>query len=156
MLGMNTLREPRAVRVGRAVHVNVLVLGNRCLEAAEEICLSEGITHSQYVALWTLCLADDPEAGLPMGAVTDGLLTRSSDTTRLIDRLERAGLVARLPNPNDRRSVLVRATAEGHRVFGAVTPKLQDYHRRQWAGLSAAEVDTLNHLLAKVLWADAE
>jgi DNA-binding MarR family transcriptional regulator len=134
----------------------VLLLGNRCLEAAEEICLSEGITHSQYVALWTLCLADHPEAGLSIGAVADGLLTRASDTTRLIDRLGRAGLVERLPNPSDRRSVLVRPTREGHRVFAAVTPKLQEYHRRQWTSLSTAELDTLNQLLAKALWGDAE
>ena len=75
----------------------------------EEICREAGLTHPQYVALWTLCLTDDPDAGLPIGAVADGLLNRASDTTRLIDRLERAGLVERLPNPDDRRGVLVRA-----------------------------------------------
>lgn len=146
------LREPRAVRVGRDVHVNVLLLGNRSLDVMEEICHAAGITHQQYVALWTLCLTEDPDAGLPMGAVADGLLTRASDTTRLVDRLERAGLAERLPHPTDRRSVLVRATTEGHRVFAAVTPKLQEYHRHQWSNLSAAEVDTLNTLLSKALW----
>ena len=130
------VREPRAVRVGRDVHVNVLLLANRSLDALEEICQADGITHQQYVALWTLCLADDPDAGLPVGAVADGLLNRASDTTRLIDRLEKAGLAERLPNPNDRRSVLVRATAAGRRVFAAVTPKLQEFHRRQWSALS--------------------
>ena len=66
--------------------------------------------------------------------------------------MERAGLAERLPNPNDRRSVLVRATAAGRRVFAAVTPKLQEFHRRQWSGLTSAEVDTLHDLLAKALW----
>ena len=65
------------------------------------------------MALWVLCLADDPDAGLPIGAVADGLLNRASDTTRLIDRLERAGLAERFPNPADRRGVLVRATRAG-------------------------------------------
>ena len=54
-----------------------------------------------------------------------------------------------------RRSVLVRATPAGRRVFAAVTPKLQEFHRRQWSGLSASEVDTLHDLLAKALWGDA-
>ena len=149
------VQEPRAVRVGRDVHVNVLLLANRNLDALEEICNEHGLTHQQYVALWTLCLADDPDAGLPVGAVADGLLNRASDTTRLIDRMEKAGLAERLPNPTDRRSVLVHATAEGRRVFAAVTPKLQEFHRRQWSGLSTAEVDTLRGLLAKALWGGA-
>lgn len=148
------VREPRAVRVGRDVHVNVLLLANRSLDALEEICQAHGITHQQYVALWTLCLADEPDAGLAVGAVADGLLNRASDTTRLIDRLEKAGLAERLPNPNDRRSVLVRATPDGQRVFAAVTPDLQEFHRGQWSALSTAEVDTLRDLLAKALWGD--
>jgi DNA-binding MarR family transcriptional regulator len=81
-------------------------------------------------------------------------LNRASDSTRLIDRLERAGLAERLPNPSDRRSVLVRATARGRRVFAKVTPRLQEYHRHQWSNLSAAEVDTLNRLLAQALWGE--
>src|SRR6476659_8527199 len=84
--GPGARREPRAVRVGRDVHLNVLLLANRAMERLEEICRSEGITHSQYVALWTLCLSDDADVGIPVGAVADGLLARAADTTRLIDR----------------------------------------------------------------------
>lgn len=148
-------REPKAVRIGREVHVNALLLANRSLAGLEQLCQAHGITHSQYVALWTLCLTEDPAAGLPMSAVADGLLNRAADATRLIDRLERAGLAERVPHPTDRRSVLVRATPAGRRVFETVTPTLQDYHRHQWSALSAAEVDTLNALLTKALWGDA-
>src|SRR5215831_18138823 len=129
------LRESRAVRQGRAIHINALLLANRNLDEFEEICAPYGVTHPQYVALWTLCLPENPDAGLPVGAVADGLLNRAADTTRLIDRLVRAGLAERLANPDDRRSVLVRATAKGKRVFANVTPKLQEFHRRQFPNL---------------------
>lgn len=145
-------RESRDVTVGRDVHLNVLLLADRGLATLDEICRRAGITHQQYVALWTLCLADDPDAGIPIGSVADGLLNRASDTTRLIDRLERAGMAERLPNPDDRRSVLVRATAAGRRAFAEVTPELQRYHRRQWSNLDRDELDTLHRLLAKALW----
>ena len=145
-------REPRAVRVAREVHVNVLLLANRSLDQLEAICRAEGLTHSQYVALWTLCLSDDRKVGLPVSAVADGLLNRASDATRLIDRLERAGLVERLRNPMDRRGVLVRATEEGRRRFEVVTPKLQEFHRSQWSNLTKGEVDQLRQLLGKALW----
>jgi DNA-binding MarR family transcriptional regulator len=144
--------EPREVVVARGVHLNVLLLADRNMEALEAICQEHGITHQQYVALWTLCLADDTDAGIPVGAVADGLLNRASDVTRLIDRLARAGLAERLPNPSDRRSVLVRATPAGRRTFDSVTPDLQEFHRRQWSNLSRVEIDDLNQLLAKAMW----
>ena len=87
--------------------------------------------------------------------MSDGLLNRASDTTRLLDRLEKAGLVERLPNPADRRGVLVRATPEGRERFEAVTPKLQQFHATQWANLSHAEMRELHRLLAKALWGSA-
>lgn len=154
-MGLSQLDEPVAVRTGRDVHLNVLLLANRNLEVLDEICQSRGITHAQYIALWTLCLTDDPDAGLPMGAVADGLLNRAADATRLVDRLEKAGLAERLPNPADRRSVLVRSTADGRRVFAAVTPRLQEFHQRQWSHLSATELEQLEGLLLKALWGDA-
>ena len=140
------------MRVGRDVHLNVLLLANRALEQLEEICRSEGITHSQYVALWTLCLSDDADVGIPVGAVADGLLARAADTTRLIDRLEKVGLVERLRNPNDRRGVLVRATPQGRARFAAVTPRIQAFHAGQWANLTASEVGELGRLAGKALW----
>jgi hypothetical protein len=70
-----------------------------------------GISEAQYVALWVLCLGDDPSAGL----------------------------AERLPNPADRRGVLVRATPAGRKVFARITPKLREYHHAQWANLTRRE-----------------
>ena len=145
-------REPRAIRIARDVHLNVLLLASRSLDQLEELCKAHGITHSQYVALWTLCLTEDPDAGLPVSTVADGLLNRASDATRLIDRLEKAGLAERLPNPQDRRGVLVRATREGRKRFAKVTPDLQAFHATQWSHLSAPEIDELHRLLGTALW----
>jgi DNA-binding MarR family transcriptional regulator len=144
-------REKPADRLARDAHVNVLIAAGRFTEGMDQVCRDEGLTHQQYAALWVLCLADGGEAGIPTGSVADGLLTRAADTTRLIDRLERAGLAERLPNPGDRRGVLVRATPAGRAAFERLTPRLLALHRRQWSGLSGDELETLNHLLAKAL-----
>jgi DNA-binding MarR family transcriptional regulator len=136
--------------------VNVIVAANRFSEGMDRICREEDVSQAQYVALWVLCLADDPGAGLPIGAIADGLLTRASDTTRLVDRLETSGLAERVRNPADRRSVLVRATPAGRAVFARLAPKMRAYHRAQWANLSPAELATLDTLLGKALWGDGD
>jgi DNA-binding MarR family transcriptional regulator len=115
-----------------------------------ELVREHGLPLSSYEVL--LFLGDSSEGQMRMSDLADGVLLSRSGLTRLVDRLERAGLAERLPNPADRRSVLVRATAAGQHLFTAVTPRLQDFHRRQWSHLSSSEVDTLNQLLAKALW----
>lgn len=150
------LRERRADRLAREAHLNVLVAAMRFTDELEKICQSEGISHQQYVALFVLCLSDERETGIPMGSIADGLLNRAADTTRLVDRMEKAGLVERLRDEKDRRVVLVRATKEGAAAFDAVATKLRAYHRDQWSALSSKELEQLHGLLYKALWADVD
>ena len=119
----------------------------------EELEREVGLPLGSYEVL--LHLADAPDGSLRMGDLADHLLLSRSGLTRLIDRLERAGLAERLPNPADRRGVLVRATEEGRRRFAAVTPGLQDFHRTQWSNLTDSEITTFRRLLGKALWGDA-
>jgi len=148
------LRETRRERLTRDAHVSVIVAGNRFVDGMERICREEGISQSQYVALWVLCLSDDPAAGLPMGAIADGLLNRASDTTRLVDRMVAGGLVERMPNPSDRRGVLVRATPAGRKVFERLVLRVREYHRGQWANVSNDDLETLTRVLGIVLSGD--
>jgi DNA-binding MarR family transcriptional regulator len=142
-------------RLAREAHVNVLVAANRFREEIDRLCREESISHPQYVALWVLCLAEEADRGLPMGEIADGLFNRASDTTRLVDRLVLAGLAERRPSAEDRRVVLVRATDRGRALFGRLTPKVEAYHRRQWAALSDAELEQVHRLLAKTLWGES-
>ena len=49
------------------------------------------------------------------------LMLTSSGTTKRLDRLEQAGLVARAPDPEDRRGTLITLTDAGHELIDAVT-----------------------------------
>lgn len=132
--------------------MNVLVAANRFSDEMDRLCRDEGISHAQYVALWVLCLSDDADEGLAMGSIADGLLNRASDTTRLVDRLEQAGLAERLHGPGDRRVVRVRATTAGSELFARLTVTVKEFHRSQWAALTQTELEQLNTLLSKALW----
>jgi len=72
--------------------------------------------------------------------------------TRMLDRLASKGWIERLPNPNDKRGVLVQLTPDGtaiceqcHQLVG------QDLHQELTKNLTADEVAALEHLLKKIL-----
>ncbi|MEV5239134.1 MarR family transcriptional regulator [Streptomyces cinnamoneus] len=76
--------------------------------AIEEEC---GISHLMFEVLLILGRAGD--AGLPMRAIAQERVLSTGGVTRLVDRMEAAGLVVRDADPDDRRGRLVRLTPRG-------------------------------------------
>jgi DNA-binding MarR family transcriptional regulator len=74
-----------------------------------------GIGHTMFEVLIRLCRQQGEEVS--QRELADDLTLTSSGITRLIDRMEEAGLVGRAPSPGDRRSVLVEPTDHGRTVF---------------------------------------
>jgi DNA-binding MarR family transcriptional regulator len=87
------------------------------------------LTMSQYNVLQTL--RHRGAEGLTCGEVSERLSTRDSDITRLLDRLEVLGFVARRRERPDRRVVRTQITAQGSGVLDAVDKlvgELQVHH----------------------------
>jgi DNA-binding MarR family transcriptional regulator len=78
------------------------------------------------------------------------MMLTSSGTTKRLDKLEAAGLIAREPDPGDRRGTLIALTEEGRRVIDAVTADHLDNEARLLAALSADEQKRLADLLRKL------
>ena len=78
------------------------------------------------------------------------LMLTSSGTTKRLDRLERAGLVERSPDPQDRRGTLISLTAAGREAVDAVTDAHLANERRLLEGLTEAEQRRLADLLRKL------
>lgn len=76
--------------------------------ALEEEC---GVSHLMFEVLLILGRAGD--AGLPMRSIAQEQVLTTGGATRLVDRMEAAGLVERSGDPADRRGTLVRLTAKG-------------------------------------------
>ena len=81
------------------------------------------------------------EAGesLPLGQLADRLSCVKSNITQLVDRLEADGLVARAPDPNDRRSRLAVTTPAGRKACEAGVVLQEKTEREVFGGLSADE-----------------
>lgn len=95
-------------------------------------------------------LEETPE-GIPMNALADRILYSKSGFTRVVDRMEEAGLVRRVRPDHDRRSILVVLTVKGDEV----KERARRYHRdgiaRHFADhLSDADVKAVTRALQKV------
>lgn len=80
----------------------------------------------------------------------------SGGMTAALDRLERRGLIARLPKPADRRGSLVQLTDEGREAIEAIVDLEVDVEWRLVEVLSDRERDQLTRLFRKLLAADPE
>jgi len=88
---------------------------------------------------------------LTPGALTAATLVTSGTMTNRIDRLAQRGLVHRMPDPRDRRGVLVRLTPAGRGRVDAALADLIDRERQLLSGLSSEEQRALAGLLRTLL-----
>jgi DNA-binding MarR family transcriptional regulator len=105
-----------------------------------------GITAPQYNVLRILRGAGEP---LSCQEVACRMITQVPDITRLVDRLQEAGLVERSRTSEDRRLVLTTITQAGLCLLAAIDEPLLKLHREQLGHLTRGELAELNRLLVK-------
>ncbi len=81
-----------------------------------------GLTFPRYEALMLLHFTRS--GTLPLGKVGERLQVHRTSVTNIVDKLERDGLVRRVPHAEDRRATLAEITSEGSRVALAATKAL--------------------------------
>jgi DNA-binding MarR family transcriptional regulator len=118
--------------------------------AFEDTLAGHGINHGEYRLMLRLATRS-PDNRMSAGDLSRALLLSSGAMTNRVDRLETAGLVRRVPDPKDRRGVLVELTERGVELIeGAVTE--QAAKEADVLGvLSPKDLGALNDLLRKVL-----
>lgn len=105
-----------------------------------------GLTPTQYNVLRILRGAD--RDGLCRYEVSDRLITPGPDVTRLLDRLEEAGLIRRARDPEDRRQVKTSITRQGLGLLAELDEVLNALHRRQVGSLKDGQLRAVIDLLA--------
>jgi DNA-binding MarR family transcriptional regulator len=128
-------------------YLGILRTADLLLRDFEGFFRGHGLTEPRYNALRILRGAG--KEGLPCLEVGARMVTRAPDVSRLLDGLEREGLVERRRDGPDRRVVRVRATAKALRLLAAMDPGLRALHRRQFAHMDESELRTLGRILDK-------
>ncbi|MCY3573699.1 MAG: MarR family transcriptional regulator [Chloroflexi bacterium] len=101
--------------------------------------------------LWFLRRLYDAGAPQPVSYFADGIYSNRSNASQMIDRLEAEGLVCRVRNPRDRRSVLVELTESGERSMHHGTTRHQELAEQLLRPLSDEERRTTLEALERVL-----
>ncbi len=127
--------------------VHLLRTQNEKLAELSALIKAHGLSEPQYNVLRILRGAG--EEGLASGRISERMLTRLPDITRLVDRLERAGLVTRERVEGDRRVVVVRITPEGLTLLHELDGPIGELHKRQFSALTRTELAELIRLLRK-------
>src|SRR4051795_5854605 len=137
--------SPERLRAWRLYFESALALVD-VLDA--ELERDAGITLPWYDLL--IHLEEEPD-GLRMNELAERILYSKSGFTRVVDRLEEAGLVRRVRPENDRRSILVVLTDQGRRTI----QQARRHHRQSIelhfaSHLSDSDVKALTRALDKL------
>jgi DNA-binding MarR family transcriptional regulator len=124
-------------------HLEVVVAALALARAAFRAFLSADLTLPQALVLWSL--ARYP--GCTAGQLADDLGVEPSQISVVVQRLVRAGRVARVPDPRDRRRALLRITARGRDALQGARATIDERLARPLSFLSSEELETASHVL---------
>ena len=112
-----------------------------------------GLSLAQYNALRIVRGAGT--GGVPTLAIRDRMIEEGTTITRLLDRLESAGLIRRERSVPDRRQVVCRVTDAGKKLLDRLDPLVDAADEATMASLTKHDLDQLITLLDRVRAANA-
>jgi DNA-binding MarR family transcriptional regulator len=128
-----------------AVFLSLLRTGDVLMRGGIGVLKAEQLSPAQYNVLRILRGA--PE-GLSCGEIGNRLITHDPDVTRLLDRMERRGLISRARESRDRRMVTTRITSEGRKIVDRLDGPVRKMHNKQLGHLGKERLRLLEELLA--------
>lgn len=142
------LKQTRPFRsTEQEAYLSILRTAARLGDDFDQMLRPHGITRAQYNVLRILRGAGE---ALCRNDVRDRMISRMPDMTRLLDRMEAAGLVSRERSAEDRRMVRTAITERGLRLLEDLEGDVAAEHRRRLGHLNEDQLRSLVELLALV------
>ena len=140
--------KARPSRLGTTEEILYLALlrtGDMLSRAVDQLLKTADLSSNQYNVL--RILRSEPQ-GLACGKLGNRMITRDPDVTRLLDRLERRGLISRWRDANDRRTVMARITTSGLKLLASLDEPIRKLHSKQLGHVSRQRQHQLARLLS--------
>ena len=128
-----------------ATYLDLLRTADVLTRGAIDVLKAEKLSTTQYNVL--RILRGSPQ-GLTCGEIASRMITRDPDVTRLLDRMEKRGLISRSRERRDRRLVLARITPKGLKLVNRLDEPVRKIHRKQLGHMGKRRLRALAELLA--------
>ena len=144
---MNSSRKPPASPAPpeERLFLALLKAADALGQQAEQLIKSAGLTGTQYNVLRILRGAQP--GGLACRAIGDRMISHDPDMTRLLDRMEKRGLIRRERQKDDRRVVKTHITSQGLELLKPLDQPMRELHKQQFRHMPATRVKNLAGLL---------
>lgn len=139
--------QPVRVNDAHQLLFSVLHVAQQVQDRLETALSHTGLSLAKLGALRHLAEANEP---LPLGQLAERIACVKSNVTQLVDRLEADGMVRRVPDPADRRSVRAMITELGRSRHLAGMEALAAAEETIVADLTEAEQTALSELLLRL------
>ncbi len=143
----NIIKSNSPLAIPKRTVLNILYTQNIITEKFSEILKPHDLSEEQFNVLRIL----RGQKGKPanMCLIQERMLAKTSNTTRLVDKLLLKELVTREVCPENRRKMEVLITTKGLDLLTVLDPKVIDYELSFSKNLNTEELEQLNHLLEK-------
>jgi len=129
--------------------VALLIAADRLSQQAEQLMKQHSLTGTQYNVLRILRGAEP--AGLPCKGISDRMISHDPDMTRLLDRMEKRGLITRVRQLDDRRVIKTRITVQGLDILKKLDAPVEELHRKQFRNIAVARLKSIAATLEEVI-----
>ncbi|MDT5293353.1 MAG: hypothetical protein QOJ76_233 [Acidobacteriota bacterium] len=127
------------------VYLSILRTAEALSWGVSETLKEADLTPTQYNVLRILRGAE--KEGATCGQISERMVTKDSDITRLLERLETRGLITRARDERDRRFITARISSKGLRLLAGLDGPIAECHKRQISHLGESRLAALSKLL---------
>jgi DNA-binding MarR family transcriptional regulator len=141
------MNETKRTLAGTALNdliLDLFSLNNRMITAGDRLVAGLGLTSARWQILGTIVAADRPQ---PVAWLARDLGAHRQNVQRIVNDLEKEGLVAFEPNPHHRRAPLVVLTEKGKRTYAAAMRLQAPWVNNLSDGLRVEDIETTHNVM---------
>jgi len=143
------LIKPISLLSHRAI-LNVYYTASRLRKKAAEFFQPFGLTDVQFNLMMLLRHQGGKEGGLSQARLSKMMLVNRANITTLMDRMEKADLVARTSSPSDRRFNIIKLTSRGKKLLAKIEPLYVEEVKNAMAALKETEQKSVVDMLERI------